>query len=77
MTSLTELKQKISAAQAAKARAEVMRDQVEGELTSTRARLQEEFGVETPDEARRVIAELTEARDTAITKAMTALEAAE
>jgi hypothetical protein len=77
MTSLTELKQKISHAQAAKARAEVMRDQVETELGATRARLKEDFGVETPDEARRIIGELTAQRDAAIERAMAKLEESE
>lgn len=77
MTTLTELKQQISAAQAKKAKAEVLRDQAEADLASARAELQEKYGVTTPAEAKESIAALTKQRDDAIEAAEAQLRGAE
>lgn len=69
MTSLEELKSQISVAQARKAKAEVLLAQADADLTRSRARLQEEFGVSTVEEARAKLQELAEDRDTAIAEA--------
>lgn len=74
-TTLEQLKKDISAAQARKARAEVLLAQAESDLAATRARLKDEYGVSTPDEARAMLADLKSERDDAIAQASAALEA--
>lgn len=69
MSSLSELRKRISEQQAIKARGEVRRDQAQDDLDTARAALKEEFGVETPEQAKERIQALTEARDAAIAAA--------
>jgi hypothetical protein len=76
MTTLDDLKKQISAAQARKARAEILRDQAQTDLDTARAQLKEEFGISTPAEAKELIGSLTQQRDDAISAAQDQLEAA-
>jgi hypothetical protein len=76
MTTLPELRQQISAAQAKKAKAEVIVEQAQADLEASRGRLQAEFGVSTPAEAKDMIAALTQQRDDAILAAETQLKEA-
>ena len=67
----------ISAAQAKKAKAEVIREQAETALEQARTQLLNQFGVSQPDEARAMIATLTKQRDDAILAAEEQLKEAQ
>lgn len=77
MTTLPELRTQISAAQAKKAKAEVIVEQAQADLDASRARLRAEFGVSTPAEAKDMIQALTKQRDDAIEAAEAQLKEAQ
>lgn len=73
-TRLEEVRKQMSAAQAKKARAEVILAQADADLSSTRQRLKDEFAVSTPDEARKVLEELQQDLDEAVANVEAALK---
>lgn len=73
-SSVREIKQRISQAQSAKARAEIERDTAQASADKARARLKDEFGVETPSDAQGVMASLEADLNRAIEDARNALE---
>jgi F0F1-type ATP synthase membrane subunit b/b' len=69
-----DIKARIQQAQARRARAEVERDTARAAADKARDMLKTEYGVETPDEARAVLAQLELDLDQAIQDAQQALE---
>lgn len=74
MTTLDELRKQMSAAQARKARAEVLQSQADADLAATRQKLKDEFGVTTPDEAREMLEILQRDLDEQVAKVEKALK---
>lgn len=74
MTTLEDLRKQMSAAQARKARAEVLQAQADADLAATRRKLREEFAVTTPEEAREMLESLQHDLDEAVAQVEAALK---
>jgi adenylyl- and sulfurtransferase ThiI len=70
-----DTKSRIDLAQTRRARALVEREQAEAALARAREALRTEFGVETPDQAREVMAKLDAEVETALAEARAKLDA--
>lgn len=73
---LRSIRTKISAVQARKARAEVMKENAQAALKQARSTLAEEYGVSTPADAKTVLTELSDELEKAVAQVRQELEAA-